>query len=396
MRSDLMTMLSSPETQQWIWQNEHTDELDVVLKQTTVNSVPPQALAQQLVGRKKAKDKLPKWYATPGIVYPPALHIEQSSSAATGLHKFSIMSEGELAIDLTGGFGVDSFYLSQRFRNVVYVEPNDELMEYVKHNHRLLGANNITYHCSSAEAWIEQWRGKADLIYVDPSRRNQAQKTFLFSDGLPNVTALQRTLQHKAITVLIKASPLLDIRQGFRELLMAKACYVLSVDNDCKELLFISEGSEETIKAVDLRDDGSARYSFEFNVVEEKNVDPVYAQPKAWIYEPGVAVLKAGAFKLIGSRYGLYKLAANTHLYCSDGHVDQFPGRIFRVIDEVKMNARLISRFPFAQANIITRNYPLSVEEIKRKTGLSEGGELFLICTRSEKGKHCLIAERHY
>jgi len=391
---DLMTKLSSPEIQQWVRENEHTDELDVVLKQVSVNGVPAPWLAQQLVGRRKAKDKLPLWYNTPGVVFPPALHLEQSSSVATAVYKFSTVARGKLAIDLTGGFGVDSFYLAQRFKSVIYVEPNEALASYARHNHRLLGADNIIHYSTSAEAWLTQWEGKADLIYVDPSRRNQAQKVFRFSDCLPDVVALQTMLQQKSSVVMIKASPLLDIRQGFRDLDMAPTCVVLSVDNDCKELLFVTQGEEELIVAAELQNDSTPRFSFAFSLEEEKQVTSAYAEPKKWIYEPGVAILKAGAFKLVGHRYNLFKLAANTHLYTSDESIRSFPGRTFKVIDEVKLDAKLSSRFPAGMANIITRNFPLSVEEVKVKTGLREGGEVFLICTRSEKAKHCLMTER--
>jgi len=392
-----LSELTRNEIQDYIFKHESADEKDLVLKSKQILGIPSSLIAQQIAGRKKARHKLPLWYQTKGIIYPPSLSMEQSSSEATAKYKSSFILRGKIAADLTGGFGVDSFFLSKRFDTFFYIEPDEELLSVVKHNHQLLGAENIEYVNSTAEEFIRTTIAQFDLLFIDPSRRNKQQKVFKLADCVPNVVELMPALIGKSKSVLIKNSPLLDIQQGLKELNGAEEVIVLAVDNECKELLFFLKKqltSSASINAIDLNVKGSILNSFSFAVEDEKRTIAHFSSPLKWIYEPNASLLKAGAFKTIVVRYGISKLHPSTHLYTSTERIDAFPGRTFRIREHLKMDKSIKAVFPNGYANILTRNYPLSVEEIKKKTGLKEGGELYLICTQSEKEKHVLLAER--
>jgi 16S rRNA G966 N2-methylase RsmD len=401
----LIESLLKEDVQDFIFLNENADVQKLLLKQSDVLGVPTEHIAQQLTGRKKAKTKIASWYNMRGIVYPPSLNVEQCSSEATGKFKLTllkgIINDEDKVVsvaDLTGGLGVDTFYLSHRAQHVDYVEPDGELYELAKHNHKVLGTHNhnITHYHASAEDYLETLDETLDLIYIDPSRRKSSQKVYKLAECEPNVVQLQSELLQKTDFVLIKTSPLLDIQQGCRELQNVSLVIVVAVDNECKELLFLLEqkfSGEPVIRAVELNRYGEIISDASFSLDEEKNSKVEFSSPLAYLYEPSAAVLKSGAFKGTAEKFHLKKLAPSSHLYTSDVLVD-FPGRVFKVVEHVKLTSKLKDRFKDGHANIITRNHPLSVEEIKKKTGLKEGGEEYLIGTQGEKEKFVMIAER--
>ena len=391
------TQLLRKDIQEYIFEHETADEKSLVLQSKEILDVPTFLIAQQIAGRRKAKYKLPTWYATKGIIYPPSINLEQSSSEATAKYKSSIISKGKIAADLTGGFGVDSFFISKQFDRFYYVEPDEQLLSVVKHNHTLLGADNIQYVNSSAEEFIRHTVEQFDLLFIDPSRRNKQQKVFKLADCIPNVVELLPALIGKSKRILIKNSPLLDIHEGIRELEGADDVMVIAVNNECKELLFSLSRqitSSASIRAIDIDTKANRSSSFAFKQEDEKRTIVQFSSPQEWIYEPSAALLKAGAFKTIVVRYEISKLHPNTHLYTSENQIKFLSGRTFRIRQHLKMDKNIKELFPNGHANILTRNYPLSVEEIKKKTGLKEGGDLYLICTQSENEKHVLLAER--
>jgi hypothetical protein len=397
MSSDLIFQIMKPEVQDFIFLHENEDEKKLVLKEREILGIPSAVIASQISGRRKAKFKLPLWFKTKGIIYPPSLNLEQSSSESTARLKASLIKKGNQGADLTGGFGIDTYFLSQRFKKFYYVELNPELLAIAKHNHSLLNATNIKYIHTSAEDYITQTKEIFDLIYIDPSRRNKQQKVFRIADCAPNVTELSDSLFQKSKQLLIKTSPLLDIKQGHVELRNVQKSIVVALDNECKEVLFLSDKSSSEpfqIEALDIDRDSGINSSFRFFPEEEKKTSSQFSPPQRWIYEPHTSILKAGAFKLIGSRYGIHKLHPNTHLYTSDAKIESFPGRIFRILNHLKLDKKIKEFFSNGEANILIRNFPLSVEEIKKKTGIKEGGTFFLICTQSDQNKHALMAER--
>ncbi len=389
--------LKKAEIQEYIFKHEADDEKSLVLKSKEILGVSSSLIAQQIAGRRKAKYKLPLWYRTKGIIYPPSINLEQSSSEVTAQYKTTLVQKGKTGADLTGGFGIDSFFLSKQFDKFYYVEPDSDLLVLVRHNHQLLGADNIEYINSTAEEFIQESVEQFDFIFIDPSRRSKQQKVFKLIDCIPNVIELMPSLMSKSRSVLIKNSPLLDIQQGIKELGGVEQTDVVAVDNECKELLFLLKrqlNPSPVINAVNLNAHGVSVDQFSFQQVDEKTTIAHFAPPQQWLYEPNTAILKAGAFKTIVARFTISKLHPSTHLYTSAQLIASFPGRTFKILQHLKLDKSVREAFPEGYANILTRNYPLSVEEIKKKTGLKEGGELYLICTQSEKEKHVLLAER--
>jgi hypothetical protein len=398
MSSNQLFHIANSEIQEYIFLHENEDEKKLVLAHREIFGVPSSLIANQIQGRRKAKHKIDLWYRTKGIVYPPSLNLEQSSSAATAKFKSSVITKGKAGADLTGGLGIDTFFLSQNFEKFYYVESNEALLSIAKHNHLLLGAANIEYVNSTAEEFLAQTKEFFDLIFIDPSRRNNQQKVFKLADCIPDVSSLMSSFLKLSKEILIKTSPLLDIQQGLRELPNVEKIFVVSVHNEVKELLFqiTNEGTNDSpsVETVDLSNDSDLIHSFSFQLEEEKNAVAKFSPPLTFIHEPIASILKAGAFKTIALRYGMHKLHSSTHLSTSENKIDGFPGKTFKILKHVKLDKKTKDFFPDGYANILTRNYPLSVEEIKKKTGLKEGGQLFLICTQSEKEKHILVAER--
>ncbi|HEY5826224.1 MAG TPA: RsmD family RNA methyltransferase [Cyclobacteriaceae bacterium] len=399
MASDQLFHIANPEIQEYIFLHENEDEKKLVLAHKEIFGVPSSLIANQIQGRRKAKHKIDLWYKTKGIVYPPSINLEQSSSAATAKFKSSLLTKGKVGVDLTGGLGIDTFFLSQKFEKFYYVEPNESLLAIAKHNHSLLDATNIQYINSSAEEFLVQTKEYFDMIFIDPSRRNNQQKVFKLADCVPDVSSLLSSFLKSSEKILIKASPLLDIQQGQRELQNVEKVFAVSVHNEVKELLFLitkETSPSPTIETVDLNSNAELIHSFVFHAEEEKSAVADLSPPLRFLYEPVASILKAGAFKTVGIRHQIYKLHPSTHLFTSENKIDSFPGKTFKIIQRGKLDKKLKDLFPDGHANILTRNYPLSVEEIKKKTGLKEGGELFLICAQGEKEKHVLVAERVY
>lgn len=391
--------VSQQDVQAFLLENEHIDARDFVLKYKTMFGIPSSILADQLRGRKKAKDKHPLLYNTRGIYYPPSLNIEQSSSETTAKYKTSIVhdfcNEVDTIVDLTGGFGIDSYYLNTLAKRSIYIEPNAELVSIVKHNHRVLGSNTIDYVNETAESFLELSTAKYSIIFLDPSRRVAEKKTFKLQDCIPNVVSLQDELLNRSEFVLLKAAPWLDIDQALRELNHVRMVYVISVDDECKELLFLLDKSftgKSLIKAVNLN---QSQEDFEFTLEEERNVEASFSEPQSYLYEPNTAILKAGAFKLITNRYPVKKVHQHTHWYTSDERIDNFPGRIFSVQEEIKSNAKdALKSIPSGKANVVIRNYPLSAETLKQKLKLKDGGDVYVLAFTGMSKKHVVVASR--
>ncbi|SKC75520.1 THUMP-like domain-containing protein [Ohtaekwangia koreensis] len=395
----MLSTLLTQEAQQFIHQHANDDERELVLKYKEIHGVPSAQIADQISGRRKAKDKLPVFYTTPNIIYPPGANLEQSSSEITAIYKTEIVKEEAVAlgilVDLTGGFGIDTYFLSRIFNRVEYIEPNAALLAIARHNHTQLQATNIQYHSKTSEEYIKELK-HTDLIFIDPSRRIKGQKVFKLSDCEPDVTVLYDEIFRKTDHLLIKTSPLLDIQQGLRELKTVKKVYIVSVANECKELLFLCSRSytgEPEIEAVNILTNRTDKFSFTF--AQERAVEVVYNSPMEYIYEPNASLLKAGAFKVVALRHNLFKIHPSTHLYTDSHYIQDFPGRIFKVEALIKSDRKIIqSYFPDGKANVITRNYPLSTEELKKKTGLKDGGLKFLIGFSGKNEKFLAVAER--
>jgi hypothetical protein len=401
------------EVQNFIRQHETDDENALLLKHKFILGIPASLVADQITGRRKAKLKLPSWYDAQNVIYPPSINIEQCSSEATARFKIELLRQNKLdnfnkVIDLTGGFGVDSFFFSSIFKEVDYVEPNENLLGLTRHNLAILqGAKSkkqetrVRFHNSTAENFLISKKGKYDLIFIDPSRRGKGnQKIFLFADCQPNVIELLPQIFSLTNGLLVKASPLIDLQSGIKELQGVRRIFVVAVDNDCKEVLFLCRkdfAGEPEISAVNLKSSYGLdpHDSFDFCLSEEKRSVSSFSDPLSYLYEPNSVLLKSGAFKLIGNRYQLQKLQQHTHLYTSDRLVENFPGRIFIIESIIKSDPKVVRHyFPEGKANVITRNYPLTVEQLKKKVGLKDGGEKFLIGFSGQSEKFTVVCSR--
>lgn len=393
----MLNLLLREEVQEFIRIHEQDDTNQLVLSHRELFGLPSSLVADQIIGRRKAKSKLPEYYEATGIIYPPGINLEQSSSTATAKFKANIC-QGLRALDLTGGMGIDTLFLSRQFQHITYVEPSEKLLAIARHNHGILNARNITYVHDSAESFLEKQDQKYDLIYIDPSRRtNQNSKVVLFKDYQPEILILLPHLISLSSLVMIKASPLLDIQQGVSELSQVCNVYVVAVENECKELLFLcgSQDQEAKIHAVDLDLNGSVKSWLTFLKSEEAAVKISFSEPLAFLYEPNAAIMKAGAFKTVAVQFDLKKLAPNTHLYTSNKLVANFPGRAFSNKAEIKGRAAEIRQwFPDLKANVTTRNYPLRPEQLKHKLKLKDGGEKFLLALSGTSKTHLIVAER--
>lgn len=350
----------------------------------------------QIQARQKARHKLPEWYRQEGIIFPPLLSVEQASSEVTARFKAGLVSGRRLA-DLSGGMGVDTFYLGQSFKEVDYVEQQPELAELATHNFRVLGAGHIRAHKLGAEAFLQQIPSGYDTLFLDPARRDEhARKVFRLEACSPDVIHLQDRLLAKAGQVLIKTAPLLDINAALKSLRNVSAVYVVAVGQECKEVLYLLErdvAHEARIHAVQWQH-GETRV-FTFGRSEERKAQPAFAEPQYYIYEPHAAILKAGAFNSLSERLGVDKLHPNSHLYTSEKLISGFPGRIF-VCEKIISYSRKALRKELAgdKANITTRNFPDSVQQIRKKTGLKDGGDIYLLATTNLHGKPVILVCR--
>lgn len=395
-------ILLAKEVQQFIRENENTDSRSIALLQNSKLEVPASMLAAQVAGRQKAEKKLQTYYQQKNIVYPASLNLEQSSSQATALFKAGILSNlwsfKPSVVDLTGGFGIDSFFLSTVAASIVHVEPDAVLQEISHHNHDQLGAINIRYVTLTAEEFLASNNESFDVFYIDPSRRKNSQKISALSDCEPDVVSLQQLIFRFATTLLIKASPLLDISSALAVLQGAKNVFIVSVENECKELLFLCEkdfnGEPEAV-AVNLRANGETLSSYTFSFQQERLTLAASGDPQTYLYEPNASILKAGAFKSIAASFSVFKLAPSTHLYTSHELLVDFPGRIFRIEKIVKPDVKNVHELLVdAKTNVITRNYPLRPEELKKKLKLQDGGEHYLIGFAGVKKKYLAFCSR--
>lgn len=372
--------LISKEIQKYINANLNTDLHALLLKKSPFPEVSMQEIVQQIKGKQVAEKKFP-FLLKEGIVFPPQLNLEQSSSEKTALYKSEILS-GNTFIDLTSGFGIDAYYLSQNFDDITLIEQNTELLEIVEHNWNILG-RRAKFINRKLEDFLAENKENFDVIYLDPARRDQNKnKVFLLEDLSPNILEIQKKLQSISSLVVIKLSPLIDLKYLISVLPGISRIDIIAVKNDVKEVVvFLS--NENTAKmicnCVNL-ESGESAFSFIFG--EEENAQSEYSEPEKFIYIPNNSILKAGIFNLISEKCRVKKLHPNTHIYTSSEKIDNFPGRVFEMetVDSKKIKKK-------EQYNIISKNYPLKPEEIKKKYGLKDGGNDYLIFTQSKKGK---------
>ena len=357
----------------------------LLLKKSPFPEVSMQELVQQIKGRKVAEKKFP-FLNQENIIFPPNLNLEQASSQDTADFKKQFF-KGKKFVDLTCGFGIDAYFLSQNFEEITLIEQNTELLDIVKHNWEVLGrkANFIN---QKLEDFLKNNKEHFDLIYLDPARRdNHNRKVFLLEDLSPNIIEIQEQLSDISTEILIKLSPLIDIQHLVSSLQNIYKIWIIAVKNEVKEVLVYLKKTENQpeISCINLQ---SSEPEFHFNLDDEKNCQSEFSIPKKYIYIPNNSVLKSGAFNLVSEKFGLKKLHQNTHIYTSEEKIEHFPGRIF---ETEEINSKAIKKGE--QFNIITKNFPLKPEEIKKKYKIKDGGNQYLIAVKSLSGNHFLVGK---
>lgn len=364
------------------------------VRQLALKGMDPMVI-QQIAGWQVARTKVPSWAEVEGLHYPRHLSLEQCSSEQTARYKASLLSPGDTFVDLTGGFGVDFFFMSQPFQRRVYVEQQQELCDIARHNFDLLN-HPCTVACGSATEYLGQMP-HASAIYIDPARRDaHGARTYSISDCTPNVLELQELLVKKADRVIIKLSPMLDWHKAASELQHISAIHIVSVQNECKELLLVlADGamSEAPVVCINLLADGTLQ-RFEYNPATNARSVNVNAKVNTtYLYEPNASIMKAGCFDEIGDFYQICKLSANSHLYVSDHEVMDFPGRGFQILSIPSMNKRELKEAlrDIDRANITVRNFPMSAEALRKRLRLKDGGDLYIFATTVGDGSHQLF-----
>lgn len=378
------------EIQDFINSNLKTDLTKLILKGSPFKDVTIQEIAEQIVAKSKCEHKLPSWFSTKNIYYPNKLNIEQTSSEITAKYKANLLN-GNSLIDVSGGFGVDSYYFAQNVEQVTHCEINRDLSEIVTHNFKQLQVKNIETYIGDGLLFLKETTLNFDWIYIDPSRRNDSKgKVFLLEDCTPNLPKNLDLFFKKATHILIKVSPILDLTSVVNELKFVKEIHIVAVDNDVKELLLVLEKNyTQSINIQTVNIQKNSIQKFEFLFKEEVNV--TFSEPKKYIFEPNSAILKAGGFSQISEQLKIDKLHPHSHLYTSNNCID-FPGRSFIIKQCIPYDKKLLKKLiPSKKANITTRNFPESVEQIRKKTGLKDGGSDYVFFTTDLNNNYIIL-----
>ncbi len=377
-------MQISPETLRFIEENLKADVRSLALQAKKYPQVDMAMAVVQIAGRQIAEAKLPSWYRTGGLLYPKHLSMEQCSSEVTAIYKASLL-QGETFADLTGGFGIDCSFLSRRFKKADYVERQAELCELASHNFPLQGLQ-IEVHNEDGVEYLKRM-DPVDCLFLDPARRDgHGGKTVAISDCEPDVSTLEDLLVEKAKTVMVKLSPMLDLSLALKTLKNVREVHVVSVNNECKELLLIlqkqSISSDVSIHCEHIVND--LHQHFVFTQEQERISDcPLTSQVETYLYEPNASILKAGAYRSLTQSCEVKKLHPSSHLYTSSHFIEDFPGRRFQVEAVSGFGKKDLKTFlqGMEKANITIRNFPSSVAELRKRLKLKEGGEDYIFAT---------------
>lgn len=371
----------NPEVQRFIQVNLQEDLTKLILKGSPFKEVTVQEIATQISGLKRAEKKLPLWFKTKAIIFPLNLNLEQTSSEITANYKKNLL-DGEVLVDLTGGFGIDDLYFSKKFKKVIHCELNEELFSVATHNFKVLGAYNIETYTGDGLIYLQTTSEKIDWIYIDPARRDDhGGKVFLLDHCTPNVPLNLKLLFNRSENILIKTSPLLDLSLGIGELRKVVEVHIVAVNNEVKELLWILNRNitnEVQIRTVNITKKGTEVLN---GIFGEDQASNNYNLPQMYLYEPNAAIMKSGLFGTLGKETNTFKLHVNSHLYTSE-QLKSFPGRSFEILQTLPYHKKTLKKaLKLKKANITTRNFPRSVSEIRKELKLEDGGLDFLFFT---------------
>ena len=359
-------------------------------------------VVEQIEARKRLRNKLPEWYANPDLIMSGRIPAEQCSSELTARFKRSVMGDDVHSLcDMTGGMGVDFWYMSRGLELAIYTERQEALCTAARHNFSVLQSAS-----SSGEAGVfrnipeiivregfstEMEIPDVDVIYLDPTRRStDGSRIYEIEDCEPNVIAWQDILLEHCRRLIVKVSPMADISRTIARMKHVSDIYVVSVRNECKELLIVQQKDIVSVKVhcVDFLPQKTVSFDYDLcTSYSQKYEGP--AETGRYFFEPDVSVMKAQAFEPLMNQYNVFALDKDSHYFMSDELIEDFPGRIFEIDEIIDASSRQLKQLKrvVPQANIATRNFPLSPEELKKKTGVRDGGEVYLFgTTHHEKG----------
>ena len=370
----------------------------------------PYAL-DQIQGWQIARRKLPKWAACDGVIFPPHLSMEQCSSEPTAQYKLNLAMEWASRVghasrmtDLTGGFGVDFSFTSCAFAAATYVERNEQLCHIVEHNLPLLGLNNATVVCADAVEYLSTVEPQT-MIFLDPARRDEhGAKTVMLADCTPDVVQLLPKLLEKSRFTMLKLSPMLDWHKAVDDLQgTVREVHIVSVGGECKELLLVLSTVVESELKVYCADLSTASDTSSLFVYTPGSSAPVVnsklkTQNSKFLHEPNASIMKAGCFDELAAAYGVSPVSRNSHLFLSDEPIEDFPGRSFVVERVTTMNKSELRKalVGIEKANIATRNFPLTVAELRKRLKIKDGGDVYIFATTTAEGEHLLLISRKY
>ena len=386
----------------FIHDHSEDDLPELLLNASRYKEVDVKKAVGQIKARLCIKDKLPTWYSDDRLFFPSSLAAEQCSSEVTALYKQRLIKSDDCICDLTGGLGVDAFFFAQKARRVIYVEKNQEYCDAAQYNMDALGAFRVLVVNADAADIVVNNDGRVsdvNVFFIDPARRGEGNKRlFAISDCEPDISKIWPILCEKRCGIIVKLSPMLDISQVLAQLSDVGEMHVVSVKNECKELLVVARTSldecvDNQIFCVNFTSGGNEQM-FRFSLSDEQTATVRLAETVGrYLYEPNSSILKAGAYKSVALRYEVDKLHVSSHLYTSNHIVSSFPGRIFEVEDIIPFGSKvckvLSSEIP--QANLSVRNFPSSVDELRKRTRITDGGDTYLFATTLSDNKKVLI-----
>ena len=396
----------SPATRDFILAHREDDVRQLALRHRAADGIDMAMALRQIDGWQRARHKIPTWTADERIIFPPHISMEQCSSEATALYKTRLAGGSEDAVfaDLTGGFGVDFSFMSRQFGRAYYVERQEELCRIARHNFRVMGMENAVVVNSTAEEFIQKageggMGAPPDVIYLDPARRDaNGRKTYAITDCTPDVVSLMPHLTRLSRRIIIKLSPMLDHREAARQLGGVSEVHIVSTGNECKETLLVIDRDHATAAPTVLCvNDGNI---FASPLLSSQAV-PVLSdlpEPGMGLYVPNASVMKGGCFSALCERYALAAVGVNSHLFCAknahfiDSSLPPFPGRTFIIKSLCSLNRKDVARClaGIQQANISTRNFPLSADALRKKLRLRDGGDTYIFATTAA-GRHVLV-----
>lgn len=352
-------------------------------------------LMDQWNGRAVAKEKFPSLALREDIIYPPSYYLEQTSSEKTARFKAGLV-DGDVLVDMTGGFGIDTFFFSEKISEVWYVEQDAVIYEIAAANLRMLNPAIKTF-CGDSLEFLERFDRKADWLYLDPIRRTKEKRLTRVDEYSPNIVEKSELLFRHAENVMIKLSPMTDISELVKLLgNKVSKVFVLSIDNDCKELLVVSDGRvHDTLVIESINWAGGREEKFVSNL--RRDAAPVLlSDPLEYLYEPNAAVFKAQQYDEQAARHELFKLHPNTHLFTSSEYHQDYQGRVYRVKAVTAFDSKSLKKVSASSSfNIKTRNFPVNPAAVAKKLGVREGGDEFLFCVRVKAEKlRVVVCER--